>query len=501
MRRWPPMASFADADATAGRVNKPCVANCSLPEFSVDHRPVAWGSKRVADAKEVPWLHLGDSPPEPLANSTASTSTSVPPRIAVCLTGQVRTLVHPSVYISLRERLLDHGRHDLFMVLSTGSDGNLLDKQDPRRRELSIKGIDDQLLPPPRALEAALRHLRPLRTRFVLDSHAKREPCVENFATLQMVSWATCAHDVRAYEFWGPTNYDFIFRSRPDIYWRAPAELSSIASRLGAGSRVVITTNDWHMLVPRALWDMLGRLGGVACDQRCNGHANLLLGHVFDDFNEYCLLLSHIATHGGRHLEASHPDNEQIFHYFGDTAAGTTGWLKTLYYTNCPIARWRQPPARRGPGVRIVCQPSASPLTLLHCGWCGPGTHTLCPDRPVQISLPRDLAAPPSTKPDGGEEKQRTPDSPPAPILDASGHHGQHVWVDHVPGEMKMALEPRRKGGRAQGAQDGALARRVQRGPGGMRARLSASHVATAAAASLPLSSPLALQSNSGGAQ
>ena len=44
-----------------------------------------------------------------------------PPRIAVCLAGQVRTLVHPSISHSLWTRVLDHGRHDLFAVLGTGT--------------------------------------------------------------------------------------------------------------------------------------------------------------------------------------------------------------------------------------------------------------------------------------------------------------------------------------------------------------------------------------------
>lgn len=447
MRRWLPASSFHDSNATAGRVLWPCSSNCSLPQFPIENGSytMPWGSRHSASADEVPWLYPGETSPE-YHIQAANFRSMLPPRIAVCLTGQARTLVHPTIYRSLHERLLDGGRHDLFMVLSTGSDGNILSGSDPRRRTVSNQGIDDQRLPQPRALQAALHHLRPLRTRFVLNSHTGREPCVENFATLQMLSWAACVGLVRTHEQRGsPMSsmgrddpvmpYDFIFRSRPDLYWRAPAELSLIASHLRADMRVVITTNDWNMLVPRLMWGMLASVSGADCDQRCNGRSQMLLGAVFDDFNEYCLLLVHIARHGGRHIEVSHPDHAQMWHFVADTDAGETGWLKSLYHTNCPIARWERQPARRVRGTRIICRRVHSPVSPVRCSLCGPSPHKPCPIQPVEFALPRAPASKGSVDLHKAGPRNSGTTSPPARMTNVShlGLGGFFVSVDDAP--------------------------------------------------------------------
>ena len=51
--------------------------------------------------------------------ATTATTLSTPRklRVAVCLAGQVRTLVHPAIYSFARANLLSWGQHDLFLVL------------------------------------------------------------------------------------------------------------------------------------------------------------------------------------------------------------------------------------------------------------------------------------------------------------------------------------------------------------------------------------------------
>ena len=117
-------------------------------------------------------------------------------------------------------RLLDNGRHDLFAVLSTGSDGNVLPVGSRFARSVSMQSIDDQCLPEACELAAALQHLRPLRTRFVLNSHEGREPCRENFATIQMVATASCVDLLESYERDQNyrVRYRFMLRTRPDVY-------------------------------------------------------------------------------------------------------------------------------------------------------------------------------------------------------------------------------------------------------------------------------------------
>ena len=53
---------------------------------------------------------------------------------------------------------------------------------------------------------------------------------------------------------------------------------------------------------------------------------------------------------------------------------------------NSPIVRWSSPPPKRLPGTRIVCNGPAPT-----CSFCG-GAHSPCPNRPIEMDLPRRLA-------------------------------------------------------------------------------------------------------------
>lgn len=292
LRRWRPERTFAEKKATAGTVRSPCKVDCAL-----HHRPFGRDGVRIptASAAEIPWLAIGEPAPdasirlEQRVRMVSTTSRKGTSSVAVCVAGQARTIVHPSVARLMRARVLDNGRHDLFAVLSTGSHGNALPVGSRFARNVSMQSIDDQCLPEACELAAALQHLRPLRTRFVLNSHEGREPCRENFATIQMVATASCVNIVESYErdqnF--RVRYRFMLRTRPDVYWKASLPLDDLTSKLGH-RRMVLTTNDWHMLVHRGLWTVLRSMDNVTCDQRCNGRRAHYLGTIFDEMNEYC---------------------------------------------------------------------------------------------------------------------------------------------------------------------------------------------------------------------
>ena len=232
MRRWRPLARRADANAVAGVVAKPCTVNCSLPDFGENFPwPKAGdGSGWVTHAsmREVPWMallhrpranrfqsapepplalngsaelalrmQLPGGPPQPrrpgavnmntgaLLAAPTSSRAGQRSRIAVCMAGQARTLAHPAVWRSAFDNLLVQGRHDLFAVLRTGSEG--CPKGCPDKRAagfgISMQQFNDMELAAPCHVERALRALRPVRVRFLHEADAA--PCAENYATLQ----------------------------------------------------------------------------------------------------------------------------------------------------------------------------------------------------------------------------------------------------------------------------------------------------------------------------
>lgn len=226
-------------------------------------------------------------------------------------------------------------------------------------------------LVPPCELERALRVLRPLRLRLLLEQ--RHGICEENFATLQFRAWATCADLVLEATRSGERRYDYVFRTRPDVFWGEPVALTVLAANLDKTTRrdVVITHNDWHMLLHVSQLGALATLRNASCATRCNRCKRCLFREIFDDFNEYCVLINHLASWRLRHIEAAHPADPRIYHYPLD--APDSPWLNALRAGK--LTRWEKAhrPAQQPSGTRIVCR--GPPL---RCEYCGPRWATPC---------------------------------------------------------------------------------------------------------------------------
>jgi len=313
------------------------------------------------NSSSLPWAAL---PPPRLLSKPGL---HAPPRIAVCLTGQARTLAHPAVWQSLHAQLLDNGLHDLFAVLGTGGDGT-------RRDGMTQHHNDDQRLVAPEWLALALRKLGPRRVRLVLDTYKDRTPCKQE-DTVQFLAWGECA----ALVLEAAPAFDWMFRSRPDVFWEVPMPLVKLASHLEPD--VVVSSNDHHMLVSRAGLPSIAALRSLTPDLCEAKHGDVCTGHsrvfdvTFDHFNAYCVQASHLArsTPQLRHIETSHPSCSGP----GCPCMLTTSpLLRSLSYrtgANQHIVRWAEPqPARQPRGTRIVCR-DVPPPACVQCEYCSGG--------------------------------------------------------------------------------------------------------------------------------
>lgn len=355
LRQWLPQGWWHERGSFAGILHEAerCKVNCSLA-FPVQQLfgPNPRMLLRSGDVEQLPWLQVNQGvPPEP---PRLPLPTEPPPRIAVCLAGQVRTLVHPSVSHSLWTRVLDRGRHDLFAVLGTGT---------RKQSHLSQSAMVHANAWPDRAphaceLEVVLEGLRPVAVAFELIEE-RISPCHTTdkrqadlaYASLQFRKWARCISLVKQHEQRASLLYDFVFKTRPDIYWRENLRLAHLAASMPSPD-VVLTCNDLHVLVHRSHWDMLKSIKSIACDRRCAGASPLLRG-FFDNYNEYCLMMAHFARHRIRHLEVSHPLERSLMHFV--SSSNWTAGLR-LFARRPRIARARfDPNTDTDADARTVC--------------------------------------------------------------------------------------------------------------------------------------------------
>ena len=473
LRQWRPLRAEVVSDGTvSGILPTPCRYNCSLPRFGAcrgvggSDRFCREGVAARADASEVPWLaspHLAHEAPESLRATPRATSAALtdgehsrllPPRregrswhglsggarklpqaaeavsspspstgtsVAVCVAGMLRTLTHPLVWGSLREHVLDRGQIDLFAVLGmAGSERSPLGWNDMQR-----EGAD--------AVRSMLLALAPRRTRFVNWEAPRQCGGPSSVSHLQFAKWSLCT-DLIPQE----AEYKFLLRTRPDVVWRAPLHLRSLAARMELlADDVVLTKNDYHMLWPRAQWHVLSRFRSVLCDMRCDN------GLTFASLNEYCLMKAHLARHGIRHLEAKFPNDPKLLHFVSEAA-----WTSALRDGRERLTRWDRPPPQREPGTGIWCGRHA---TLgISCEACAMDTPRDAPKdapRDVPTDAPRDEGAtrrlrrcPVEADPTDLEWPERVPEEATALARRAYVPPSEPLWDQVFSGREGMAF-------------------------------------------------------------
>ena len=143
-QHWPAVGAVPAQAAccTAGLVASPCREGCRMPWPAVnildDLAPHAIDRQRrdmiggAASIRMFPWvgvqqLHLRPSESPHKGRRGARQPREVTPRVAVCVAGAARALIHPLVWRSLERHVLGRseggaGGHDLFAVLGTGAE-------------------------------------------------------------------------------------------------------------------------------------------------------------------------------------------------------------------------------------------------------------------------------------------------------------------------------------------------------------------------------------------
>ena len=405
-----PVSNYSAEQGTAGLLHpeERCNTNCTLPaswpslcQAEIEGRTClqpAYNESANApyfpdpafvNLDDVPWVKaMRDKPaPEPPKPPSAQEA-----KVAVCAAGAARTLVHPLVYSALYHKLLEEGKHDLYLALGTSPD------------EFSpTPGHVDAGTPSARSFEVALKFLSPIATRFYLTE--PEPPCSSSKASRPWRKWSACVDLVLK----GPRSYDFMLRTRPDMLYTVPMYIGAIAAQVQADD-VVITQNDWHMLIHRSLWEStLATLAHPECDMQCcrrprmeaNSPSNLLL-------NEYLQMIAHVTSHGGRHIETWWPPDPTILHYVSNAT-----WLSAFRDERSfgRIARWSGTlPPNATTAARVVCHAGNETNGAIQCRDCIVGQ--TCPAADVfDMFVPARMADPPVWRDPTDAEW------PPSPVL------------------------------------------------------------------------------------
>jgi len=331
------------------------------------HRSLPW----VRVRERLGWpdydaLAAADSPPLP--PSARDPAASGADSVAVCLSGQARTLVQPTVWRAVAATLLDDAatgrrRRPLYMVLTTRGEVSDLHHSDLGAAEAC--GLQD-----------ALDGLRPRRLRLVF--HRPDIPC-GNSEAAQFSKWSDCVDLVRADEraSGGTLRYAHILRARPDLLWTTPA--TAVDALIARVDRLpgtpIVTSNDWAMLAPRRWWNAVAAFRQMECAARCGPEGPAVLRDPFGTRNNsYCLMISHLAAHGAPHVEASHPDGALARHY-----RSTAPWSAALRAPALRIHRAALPASAARAGWATLCRPHADAWHCTYCRAAAPARRAVTP--------------------------------------------------------------------------------------------------------------------------
>ena len=312
-------------------------------------------------AHKLPWVRVHEQLGSPdydalaMVERHSEREQSLKHNVAICLSGQVRTLVQPAVWGAVSAFLTDMGNRPLYMVLTTSSEVSDLHHADLGASEAC-------------GLEAALNGLRPRKLRFIFNRPSI--PC-GNSEAAQFSKWSDCVDLVSADEeaSGGAARYDYIFRARPDLLWTTKVAFDELISRVDRLPGVpIVTSNDWAMLLPRQWWGAVASFREMECAERCGPKAPATLREPFGiRNNSYCLMISHLAAHNAPHIEASHPDGALTRHY-----RTTASWASALRTPSLQIHRAALQASGARAGLATLCRPNAINDTAMawRCTYC-----------------------------------------------------------------------------------------------------------------------------------
>ena len=196
--------------------------------------------------------------------------------------------------------------------------------------------------------------------------------------TGQFGKFAACVDLIRQYErekSAEATHFDWVFKTRPDLFWMRPVNLVAIAARLQP--HTILGANDVNLFVHRSQWSVLTRLrpGRLLCEPRCDGRSAPVLRRYFSKTNEYCLMISAFATAGAVHIEISHPSEREIMLLHSIDVHGANSFASSIIglhsyrsvrhddVTMCPRKNHNSTAQRIGQTITMTakCSPSTSP--------------------------------------------------------------------------------------------------------------------------------------------
>ena len=327
---WPVLPPEPNACCDSGvlPIDALCVDGCKLPWMTRDQvddlPPVQIDQQRLrlqgglVSASRYPWVPVAQrqthrlawrAPSSPPPPPPPPSPPPPPPRLAVCIAGAVRSLLHPIVWRSIEEHVL--GRPDgiaglaapptVFAVLGTGAEDHRA-----RTNELPLDE-QDALHTPAGAwlLGQALEALQPTAVHIV--SGLSNASCGVP-ATGQFEKWATCVALIDAHEARTGERFDFLWKVRPDMRWLEPLvplrssqrDLGWLLRELSAQPRTVLTSDDVSLIAHRESWEALRslRAGRFSCTAACADHL-----WRWVRVQQYCELKGHLAAHGVHHVD------------------------------------------------------------------------------------------------------------------------------------------------------------------------------------------------------
>ena len=348
----------------------PCGDRCLMPRHlrsSLTEDTDTPPRPRVGNASHFPWLLVHQARQRQMQGTPSTRVTSEPrkkrtARVAVCITGTTRSLIHPTVWRSIEHNVLgrahgvrsaDEAGLDVFAVLSTGPEDT---PHAAAERAKTYTPHDDLLArsqwrdaftwrsskrtPAGGPWEDGRSHsellARALTGLRVLGVRTRSQPANLSCglpSTAQFTRWADCVELVEAYEKRAAVashdangapsgvghasdgaqgahkqrrlRYDAILKVRTDAVHKYPivagGSLSEMVAKLEP--RTVVSADDLILLILRQQWPVLHAMrpaaGGVHCAPQCN----LRFRAHFPDMDGYampthCLMRSHFARFG-----------------------------------------------------------------------------------------------------------------------------------------------------------------------------------------------------------